>query len=899
MVAMETVMRRLRSLFRRAELEREMDEELRHHLELERAELSRDGLSEEEARRQALVSFGGVSRTKEEAREARGLPWLEDLVQDVRYALRGLARTPGFTAAVVVTLALAIGANATMFGIVDRLLLRGPEHVRDPGRVRRVYSNNVHPVRGSRELADHLGYVNYQELRDGAGTFLQVAAFRYGEFASGQGSHARMLRAWQVTWDFFPLLGVEPAVGRFFLADEDRPPSGQRVLVLDHGFWRRQFGGDPGVIGRQIDVAGNAYTVVGVAPGGFTGVDLRPVDVWLPMNAQGQPPGFYTLRRTQQLRMVARLRPGASFAQAGAAATLVYRSAMADVLPFDSARIELLPLFRDWYGRELVETSVARWLAAVAAVVLLIACANIANLLLARSARRRSEIAVRLALGVARARLLRLLLVESVLLALAGGAAALAVAYWGGLLLRAVLLPNVAFNGLPIDWRVLAFTASAALGTGVLFGLTPALQASRMEASDWLKSGSLRGGASSSGFRTALVLAQSALAFPLLVGAALFVQSLRAARAQDLGLEAHRVVAASITWPSLAAADSSDAALEIARREGVLDEAIGRLRRQPWVERASFANAAPFLACCYNISPHAPGQDTIPRRPGWNPYLASVGPDYFATVGMALVRGRPFLEADGAGSERVTIVSRGFAQALWPAEDALGQCLVIVDSLPCARVVGVVGDAHQFRASGPAWIHVYVPIGQGPGTVSGRTLLVRPRGPHPERAVESVRRTLWDLQSDLPFLNVRTLDQGNEMVGEMRPWRLGASLFTLFGLLALVVTVVGLYSVIAYVVEQRNREFAVRIALGARARDVFAQTLRRGLAPAVLGLPAGVAVALLAGRFVEPLLFETSARDVRILGLVALVLLLVSAVASLIPAVRAMRVDPVVALQAE
>jgi len=896
MLRIGLVLKRLLGLFRRAELEREMEEELRAHVEMERDDLSRSGLSAEEARRQALVAFGGVSRTKEEAREARGFPWLEDLAQDVRYALRGLARTPGFTAAVVVTLALAIGANATMFGIVDRLLLRGPEHVREADAVRRVYA--VNSVRGGpQRLWGHFGYVTYADLRDGGAGLFRVAAYSYRDVASGRGPDASEVRGALATWDLFPLLGVEPALGRFFRADEDRPPSGERVAVLDYGFWRRRFGGDPGVLGRPIELGGADYSIVGVSPAGFTGPDLRPVDVWLPVSTRQTPANWPTDRESQFLRLVVRLEPGVGVEQAGAAATTVHRRAMAGTPAFENARIQLLPLLRGEQGAERVETRVSRWLAGMSLIVLLVACANIANLLLARAGRRRREVAVRLVLGVGKGRLVRLLLTESVLLSLAGGVAALALVRWCRPLLQSLLLPDVAFGRWPVDSRILAFTAALALGVGVLLGLVPALQAGRANLSASLKSGSVQSGADRSRLPAGLVVAQSGMAFVLLVGAVLFVASLRRALAQDLGVEPSRVlVVTSVAWSSLAGASPEAAALERSRRRAVMDQAVERLRGRPWVEYASASIGTPF-EYSIDVRLRVPGLDSIPQLPGGGPFVYAVGPDYFATVGTPLVRGRVFESGDRAGSERVVVVNEAMASALWPGQEALGRCVVVFnDSLPCARVIGVVRNANQWQLQESPAMQCYVPLGQEVG-ISGLNLLVRPRGEHAGRAAESIRREFWEIQPGLPYVDVWPLALALD--GEMRPWRLGASLFTLFSLLALVVTVVGLYSVIAYVVEQRTREYGVRIALGASPGAVFGQTLRRGLAPALLGLPAGLAIALVAGRFVQPLLFETSARDARILGLVALVLLVVSALASLIPAIRATRVDPVVALQAE
>ena len=689
---------------------------------------------------------------------------------------------------------------------------------------------------------------------------------------------------------------MRPELGRFFRPDEDRPPSGERVAVLGHGYWRRQYGGDPLIVGRRVDVGGVDYVVVGVAPQGFTGVELRAVDVWLPMSVQPGPRSDWpTTTNARWLQVVVRLGPGVGLERAGAAASAAYHGAMAGS-PNEEAGIELLPISRDVAGGERAEAPVSRWLAGVAAVVLLVACANVANLLLARATRRRHEVAVRLALGAGRLRLIRLLLAESLVLAVVGGAAALAVAYWGGPLLRAALLPDVAFGTRPLDWRLPALTAALALGTGVLAGLVPALQASRPELSASLKAGSVQAGASRSRLPSVLVVAQLALAFVLAVGAALFVESLRRVRAADLGIEPDRVLVASVDWPSLPVDRPEDWAREMPRRRAFLNDALERLRSRPWVEHAAMAISTPFESA-FGVTLRVPGLDSIPRLPGGGPFVSAVTHDYFATVGTPLVSGRLFTPADRAASERVVIVGEAMARALWPGQEAVGKCMVIFDeSLPCARVVGVVRGAHQWRIRELPVMQYYVPLGQE-SRIGGLQLLVRPRGSHPERAVAQVRREFWAVRPDLPYARVQPLSEA--LSGEVRPWRLGASLFSLFGLLALVVTVVGLYSVIAYVVEQRNREFAVRVALGASQGAVFAQTLRRGLAPALLGLPVGLAIALLAGRFVEPLLFETSAHDVRILALVALVLLLVSALASLIPAVRATRVDPVVALQAE
>lgn len=886
-------------------IDAEIDAELRFHLDARIEELVGKGMSVERAREEATREFGDLAASRRELarvdreRIARGrliAAW-DGLVQDARAAWRSLRRQPGFAALIVVTLAVAIGANAAMFSIIDRLLLRGPDYVRDPDRVGRVYMHTDEPGRGSRTRSV-ISYPDLAALREGAGSFAQVAGYALGELTTGDGPEARTVRVVYATPDFFPLIGVRPFSGRFFNADEDRPPAGSRVVVLDHGLWATSFGADSGIVGRTIRFSGIPHTVIGIAPPGFTGVELARVDAWLPLASLGNRvrENWQTTRDSRWLSVVARLRDGTGIARADVEATTILRRATPASRIQATLRATILPIARDREGRELPEAPVSRWLVGVAIVVLVIACANVANLLLARATRRRREVAVRLALGIGRFRLLRLLLLESLMLAGAGALGGLFIAYRGTPVVRAALLPNVVWTSAPVNGRVVALAVVIAMVTGVLVGLAPALQAGRTDLTGSLKTGARDGGGHRSRLRQTLLVLQPALAVLLLVGAGLFVQSLRHVRSLELGLETDRVLTVNVRWPFMDAPSVEQASAERTRRRQFQLDALDRLASTPMVEHVSIAIGTPFETG-FGVDVKVPGRDSLPELPGGGPYITVVTSDYFATVGTRLVRGRLFTPQDRAGSERVVVVNETMASTLWPDAEALDKCLILfADSVPCARVVGIVRDVHRFRLVEGASMQFYVPSGQEL-QISGGSLLVRPRDPVLARAVEPLRRELQTLRPDLPYVSIRPLQ--DTVDPQMRPWRLGAFLFTLFGAMALVLASVGLYSVLAYLVEQRRYELGVRAALGASSGAILRDTLMRGVVPAIAGLAIGVALALALGRFVEPMLFETTARDPLVFGAVSVLLAAVSVAATLVPAVRATRADPLVALRAE
>jgi predicted permease len=558
-----------------------------------------------------------------------------------------------------------------------------------------------------------------------------------------------------------------------------------------------------------------------------------------------------------------------------------------------AATVDARPLWFDRTGKPSAVVAVSRWLLGVAVVVLLIACANVANLLLARGITRRREIAVRLALGIDRGRLLRLLLAESTLLACAGGVTAIGLAYAGSRVMQSTLLRDFAWPGAAIDARVLAFTALVALFTGVMVGLIPALRASRPNVTGAL-AGSGRGGVPlRSRLRSTLVMAQAALSVILLVGAGLFVRSLWKIQNLDLGMQPDRVAVASISWPASPNGPPDDA--ERVRRKQIITRALDRAQRTPGIQHAAIAVGTPFVSG-FRVDLKVPGRDSIPTLPGGGPFVSAVTSGYFATVGTPLLRGRVFEPSEGETTERVAIVNETMAKALWPSDDALGKCIVAGDGeTRCSRVVGVVADARRFGLREKPAMQYYLPLGQESG-FGGANLLVRPVAEVPT-VLEPLRRILVEVAPDLLFARVRTLHE--ELDPQIRPWRLGATMFGIFGVVAMLVAAIGLYSVIAYAVTQRRHELGVRIALGAQAGNIVALVVRSGMTTTMIGLAIGIVGALAAGRWIESLLFETSARDPVVLAGVVVMLGVVSIVATLVPAGRAARVDPMNALRAE
>ncbi len=823
---------------------------------------------------------------------------MDSLQQDVRFAARGLRRDLWFTAFVVAALTLGIGANAAMFGIVDRLLVSGPPHIQDPDRVVRFYLT-AQPDGMRAFTTSGFGHVSYDLAQRNAKSFDRVASYTVNTVVVGTGAEAHAAQGGYASDTLFPLLGVQPLVGRFFNKDENRPDQAARVAVLGYAAWQRWFGASRDVIGRDLTIGSAPYSIIGVAPRGFTGPQFGPVDVWLPINLRGPAvqKGWQTSWNAQWLAIVGRLKPGVTFTQAAEELTAIHQRAYTGTEPYVAkGRMTVAPISANDAGVEAPEVTVVRWLSGVALIVLLIACANVANLLLARGFRRSREVALRAALGAGRSRLVRLLLVESMLLACAGAAGGLILAYGLGGLARTVIFSWVDWTTSPVDGRVLAASGVLALAVGVIVGLLPAWRATRVSLTDALKQGVREGGGQRSRMRHALTIAQAALCVVLLVGAGLFVRSLWNVRTLALGVDPDRVIVVEVNRAPLGQlSDPAAIAAERARRSQAALDGLARVRQIPGVEHASLAVGTPF-GNLFSVEVKIPGLNEVPRLKTGGPSLSAVGDDYFATVGTPILRGRAFGPADRAGSEAVAIVSETMAKTVWPGQDALGQCIFVgKDAKACARVVGIAGDTRRSELREPPIMHFYIPFGQEVG-FGGTVLLARSTGASSALG-PAIKRALVEYDASIRFVSLTTIQEAVDP--QVKPWRIGAMVFSLSGLLALVVAAIGIYSVMSYLVADRTHEIGVRLALGAQQGDVARLILRGSLGMAAIGVAAGSIVALAASRFVAPLLFDESPRDPVVYGVVAGVLLLVAVAAGIIPTLRANRIDPLEALRVE
>lgn len=887
----------------------DVDEEIALHLELRAHQLQAEGFSPDDAKAEAARRFGSTDAARDRLRAAakhrdRKMDFREQLssvAQDVRYAARGLVREPWFTAFVAITLGLGIGVNAAMYGVVDRLLLRGPEYVKDIDRLQNLYLTSQSDGRDA-DTSNYFGYVTYTAMRERA-SHMKVATFKRSprSILFGSGENAELWDSAEATPDLFPLLGVTPLLGRWFSADEDRPSPSAFVVVLGYNVWKRVYNGDEKVIGKSITLSDKSYIVVGVARKGFTGPELGPVDVWMPATVRGSAsrPDWATSWNWSGLHVIARLEPGVTAAQAATEATTAYRAAIGGrgSKSDRSSTLLLAPISYNTSAAERPEVRISRWLIGVCVIVLIVACSNVANLLLARAVRRRREVAVRLALGVNRARLLRLFLVESLMLSGIGAVMGLGVAFVTGTFMRKVLLPSIDWPTSVVGGRVLVVSLIVALVVGIAIGLLPAWRASRPDLTAALKSGIRDGGGNQARLRSALTIAQAALSVVLLVGAGLFVRSLSNVRSIDLGLETKRVMVSSLRWRSLGPNRSKEAReLEATRQGTTYALLLARVRQLREVESASMTVGLPFQSVM-STDMRVPGWDSLPKIKSGSPSVSYIADDYFRTIGARILRGRAFTAADRKGSESVAIISQTMAKILWPNKEAMGSCFYAsTDSLtPCSRIVGIVADAHRFELEEEPAMHYYLPWGQYENQ-GATSMLVRPRG-DPNAAVAAIRRAALEVDPTISYVYAQSLQENVDP--KMRPWKLGANIFVLMGLLALCVAAIGLYSVMSYLVAQRRQELGIRMALGASSRDILRLIMASGVGTAGIGVLLGVVAALLGGPLIQPLLFKTSPRDVGVFAAVVMSLLAVSILASVFPALRARRVNPIEALRTE
>jgi predicted permease len=884
-------------------IDRQVDDELAFHFAMCVDELVAHGMTPEQARAEAERRFGDVPKVRqglkrldrERIREEQRADWWSALSQDARYAVRGLRRTPVFTVGVVITLALGIGANAAVFTFIDRLLLRPPPHVADAAKLRRVAVEMTFQ-NGNTDIRGPMSYAEFDAIRTGTKVFDRVAAFRYPNPTSfGRGVDAPRVKVSAVSADFFRTLGVQPQLGRFFVADDDDETVSRPAAVLGYGMWRSRFAGRANVLGETMVLNEREHVIVGVAPKGFSGADIDAPDVWAPLaptRLAESGKAWKQAKTNFSLAVVAHLASGVSEEQAAVQATGVIRPAYEGTflskLPATVRLASIIP------GRRIDTTdsnlSVATRVLGAAVMVLLIACANVANLLLARALARRRELAVRLALGVGRGRLVMQLLTESVLLAAVAGAAALTIAVWGGSLLRGLLMPDVNWAADVVDMPVLAFTVGVAVIVGLAAGLAPAIQMTRQDLADALKTGARDTVGGKSAVRSALLITQAAFTMILLVGTGLFVRSLVNAQRLDVGFALDRTILAEVKFAKASVRD--------AERGDVFDALASRVQSVPGVVASATGGTAPYWMTSYERLA-IPGYDSLPPELR-NPPVHPVGEGYLQALGMRVVQGRALSPDDGPTSALVAVVSAAFARRAWPGASPLGKCIKVgSDTMPCRTVVGVVADAglSNFRESPRP--QYYIPLRQaGPVDQGNRLIVARAASAATVSEVATaIRNGLKGVRSDIEYVDVRPFTDIVEP--ELRPFRVGASLFGALGVLALGLAGVGLYAVISFGVARRAREIGIRAALGARAGDLVGLVLGEGMRVTLVGVALGVLLALALGRVVESLLFGASVRDPVVYVLASATLLAVTALASVVPSWRAARVNPVTALRDE
>jgi predicted permease len=912
--------RRLLMLLRRRQFDAELEEEMRLHREWrEQVEIER-GLSPKEARYAAQRRFGNELVLREESRDMWGWNWLEHLGQDLRYALRQMGRSPGFTAVVALSLALGIGANTAIFSLIDAIMLktlpvRNPErlvllnHVGEPdSQMMAVQSDN-----GSENEAP-FSYPSFEEFRARHQAFSSLFGFvSLGKANINIDGQANLAEGELITGDYFSGLGVAPILGRA-ITDEDEKPSAPRAAVISYSYWSGALGRSPAAVGKGITVNGIPFTIVGVTPPEFFGVQPgRAVDVWVPLveeakllpygmsSTPGDRPLFIS-RDWWWLMIMGRLKPSVTERQATSQLEVLFQQSIAPGLksplkPGAVPHVRLEPAIR---GLDLLRQEFSRplWiLMSIVGVVLLIACANVATLLVARSTARQKEIAVRLSLGAPRARLVRQLLTESVLLAGFGGLLGLAFAYWAshGLVFLMSSGGEPLRVNVRLDRTVLAFTAAVSALTGILFGLAPALRSTRVDLTRALKaSAGNMGGASRRtrlGLGKSLVVAQVALSLLLLMGAGLFVRTLGNLERQNLGFNQDHLLLFGI--------DPAKNGYAGERLNDFWGRLLARLQALPGARSATMSE----MTLVSDVQNHwgisiegrkpEPGQD---MGVDWN----NVGPSFFETMGIRLLLGRSIEWRDTASSPKVAVVNEAFARRLLGGENPMGQRFEFKDlftgASPSYEIVGLVQDAKYASLRKAPLPTIYLPYSQTPVPPWATHFEVRTAG-DPIALVPTVRRVVHDLDPNLPLSDVKTQ---TEQIGEtLVQERLFARVSSCFGGLAVLLACVGLYGLMAYAVRRRTAEIGIRMALGAERRDILRMVIGEALALLVVGLAIGVPLALAASRFVSSRLYGIRPYDPVTLAAASLVLAIVTTLAGILPARHAARVDPLVALRYE
>ena len=883
---------RLRNLVRgRTQSERELHDELHSHLQLHIDDNLRAGLSPEEARRAALLKLGGLEQTKERVRDQRSLPVLETLFHDLRYAFRMLRHNPGFTAAAVIVLALGIGANTALFSVVNGVLLR-PLPYPQPEQLVTLRESKPNFATGSISLPHFLDWQKDNR------TFASMAAMRPGRslILTGAGD-AEQLNCVMLTSGFFEQLGVQPVIGRTFTLDDDKIGASPTVLLAAR-LWKRKFASDSNILGKTLTLDGKAYTVIGVVPPNFDLLGrFRNTDIYIPIGQWGNPI-LMTRSAGLGISAIGRLKPGVTIDQARADLQRVTQN-LAATFPGTDKNIgaALIP-FRKW-NLDAIQSSLFILFGAVA-FVLLIACVNIANLLLARSTTRSHEFAIRSALGAAQSRILRQLLVESVLIAIIGGAVGFLLAAFSTQAILHSLPTNLPRSAeVSIDARVFLFALFLSLAAGIFFGLAPALKIARRDPQQTLQEGGRGQAGQRHRLQGALVAAEISLALVLLIGAGLMIRTLAALHNVNPGFDTAHVLTFGLSLPPNSM--NTDAATVRATFRSVQQ----KFEAAPGVQSVAYSWGALPLGYDDEWLFWIDGQPKPASKSEMNWTIDYVvGPDYFKTLGIPLQSGRLFTDHDNEHGPHVAVVDQVFAQKFFPHANPIGQRLHLNESDETTEIIGVVSHINQWGLDSDATqelrAQLYVPFMQLPEkdmALAGSGIGVVARSDHPAQIFDSIRQVNQQISSDQIVYGAQTM---NELIADsLADRRFSMILLGLFSALALLLSTVGIYGVISYIVSQRTHEIGIRVALGATRADVLRAVLFQGAQMTAIGILVGLVISIAVTRLLATLLFGISATDPLTLAAVAALLAVVSLAATYIPARRASQLDPTTALRHE
>ncbi|MGH9727219.1 MAG: ADOP family duplicated permease [Candidatus Acidiferrales bacterium] len=879
--------------WRRRSRQEELGEEIESHLRMAARERVERGENPLQAEQSARREFGNAGLVREVTRDQWGFRWLEQLLQDLRYGVRTLRKSPGFTAVAILTLALGIGANTAVFGIVDAVLLR-PLPVNNPQQLTVLSLQQ----KGG-QLASYFSYADYRDIREQASSaFSDMLLYRISFDGITLHNQADRIMTCYVTGNFFSMLGLKAARGRLILPTEGQTPGADPVIVLSYAYWKAHFGADENLIGQKVNINGHAVTVVGVTPRGFHGViPFTETQAYLPLSMMTvqafYQPDYRTNRADRSASVVARLKNGADLTQARSVLDTVAQRLAADYPKTDQhLRLTVIPepLARTGNSPRNPMPVISGLFLALAVLVLVLACMNVANILLVRAAARQKEMAVRAALGGTRARLARQLLTESMLLAFLGGAAGILLGLWANAALASVHL----HIGVPLlldfrfDWRVFAYAFGAAALTGILVGIAPALRASRADIGAVLHETSRSFSSGRQRVRSLLVIAQVAGSMTLLIIAGLFTRSLLHEQHVNLGFDPNQLINISM--------DPHEVGYSKERSRGFYKQLLDRVRAMPGVQTASLAFTVPMRFYAYNGGAiKVPGYTPTPGQPAPTAFFNMVSPGYFQTLRLPLAAGHEFTDADTEASQHVAVINKAMASRFWPHEDPLGHTFALEsDPQHPFRIVGVTVNSKVLSLTGQPELYCYLPLAQM--YTSYETLQVRASGPA-TTMIPELRNAIANLVPGLPIFDVGTMNEALSS-GPFLLFSLGALLAASLGALGLVLALVGVYGVISFAATQRTHEIGIRLALGAQQEQILRMILRQGIFIVSIGLIVGVLLALAASKLVGNFL-TVSATDPVTYVCISIVLAVAALTACYIPARRAMRVDPMVALRYE